>query len=312
MDEKKLQDVLRRLITAPPVLFPAVDQLTVTAGGVTPRPLPGDVDEHNQFMVVLAVATAACVLVIPLGFVRGFLFVIGLLAAAVFGTWLGVLYARSPLHRERQRRRRAYDLARRAQADLENDWERTVLRYRRDHAAVTKAVRRLVEDCRRLAVDYQRELSHLSASAEAAARERHLRLYSLVDAEISMIGTALKRTLASHGIHTAADASRERILRIPNFKEKRTDTLVAWRNNLLRGFQFDPRAGVSPAEQRGLSTHFRLRQKQLLGETERLVTELESLTPACRAALDRLKPKLKRAAAEWEQAAADLRVLRRR
>lgn len=91
-----------------------------------------------------------------------------------------------------------------------------------------------------------------------------------------------------------------------------TEKLVAWRDEVLRGFRFDPRSGVSPADQKTLAVRFRTRQNQILGEIERHLAELESLAPACRAALKKLEPELRQAVAEWEQADADLRLLTQR
>jgi DNA-binding helix-hairpin-helix protein with protein kinase domain len=184
--------------------------------------------------------------------------------------------------------------------------------YRHSHSELGRQLHGLIEECRGLPAQYRRELERLTVGAEAAARLRHLRLYSIADADIPKIGPGRVAILAAHGIFTAADVEWERVRAIRGFGDALTDNLMTWKRMVESNFRFDPRAALSPADQRAAAVAFRARQKLLLTELDRGLAKLESLEPACRAALQALVPRLRSAIAAWEQADADLRLIRRK
>ena len=126
------------------------------------------------------------------------------------------------------------------------------------------------------------------------------------------VGVGRKQLLIANGVTTAADVDRNRIRNISGFGDALTGNVIAWRDEVLRQFRFDPRSGVSPADHRVLAVRFRARQQTLLSDAERVLGQLERLAPYCKAALTKLEPDLRTAVAEWEQADADLRVLTKR
>jgi DNA-binding helix-hairpin-helix protein with protein kinase domain len=152
-------------------------------------------------------------------------------------------------------------------------------------------------------------MQRLVASAEAAARTRHLRLHAIADAEIPKIGEGRKQTLAAHSIFTAADVDEKAIRRIKGFGEVLTKNMMEWKKGVLRHFKFNPATGVSAAEQRPLTLKYRTRQQQIFVELDREVGKLASLAPACESALKRLIPSLQQAVAVYEQADADLDLM---
>ncbi|HEY1189929.1 MAG TPA: hypothetical protein VGE74_19925 [Gemmata sp.] len=310
VDEQKLRDILERLGRARPAEFPYDRSRYAAPNAPKPAPLPEGMDEHRTMVGVVSVVTGLCVAAMPLGLFRGFICVIAFVAALVFGAWLVVLLARSPWHREYRRRHRAYTRAAHALEDLEAEWEHLVREYHDEHSGRAHRIRGLVNECRTLVPQQQAELRQLAASAEAAARRRHLQLHLLADAEIPKIGAGRKQALAGAGITTAADVDRDRIRAIKGFGVALTSSVVAWRDGVLRAFRFDPAAAVSPGEQQGLVVKYRARQAQLVTEAERQLGELAPLGTRCQAALKTLVPELVRAVEAWDRARADFQVVR--
>jgi DNA-binding helix-hairpin-helix protein with protein kinase domain len=255
------------------------------------------------------VAIGLCVLAMPLGLLHGAICVASSLGALVLGIWLAIHVALSPWHREYRRRRTARNHAWNDLAGIEEEWRQTVLHYRRSHSQSSRPLQNLVSQCRGLASQYQAEVQQLAASAEAKARIRHLVLHQIADAAIPKIGVGRIEMLRSNGIVTAADIDEHRIRRIKGFGDVLTGNLLAWKGEVLRQFRFDPATGISPAEQRVVSVKFRNAQQQFLFELSKQLSNLESLAPACRAALQKLTPNLQRAVAAYQHSEGSLRSL---
>jgi DNA-binding helix-hairpin-helix protein with protein kinase domain len=312
VDEAKLQDVLRRLSACAQVDFPYQRRLFKPAHPPEAEPLPDGLDEHHSIAIVLGAAAGLCVLAMPFGLLHGAICAVGFLGALVFGIWLAIHISLSPWHREYRRRRSSRDLALEDLEKAEADWARKVNHYHREHAELRRSLQGLISQCRGLAPQYQTELRRLVANAEAAARLRHMRLHLIADADIPKIGAGRKQLLAAHHIFTAADVDERAIRGIKGFGDVLTASLLAWKGEVLGKFRFNPATGVSPAEQRPVIVRFRTQQQQLLGEMTRQVSRLDSLAPGCHATLRRLVPGLQRAVAAYEQAEADLRLIRPR
>lgn len=309
VDEAKLQDVLRRLNACGPFDFPYDRQQFMPPRLPEPEPLPDGLEEHRSTKIVLSVAIGLCMLALPFGLLHKAICISGFLGTLVFGAWLAIHVLLSPWHREYRRRRTALNNARHCLEEVENEWRQTVSRYRRAHDESRHSIERLISQCRGLTTQYQVELQRLTANAEEMARIRHLRLHLIADADIPKIGAGRKQVLASNGIVTAADIDDYRIRGIKGFGDVLTSNLLGWKNKVLQEFRFDRKTAVSPGEQRSITVKFRNGQQQILAELNRQIGNLESLAPACRAALQKLIPELQRAVALYEQAEADLHLL---
>lgn len=312
VDEAKLQDVRRRLSACGQVEF-AYDRRRFTpADEPEAEALPDGLEEHRSVAVVLVVAIGLCLLAMPLGLIHGAFFLVSLLGALVLGIWLGIHVLLSPWHREYRRRRRVRNLALNNLDAIEEKWRGMVQRYHRDHSELNRSLERLISECRGLAPQYQAEFKRLTANVEAAARLRHMRLYLIADADIPQIGAGRKQMLAGYNILTAADIDPYRIRGIKGFGTVLTNNLLAWKDEVLREFRFNPATAVSPAEQRPLTVKFRTRQQQILAELDRQLRNLNSLAPACRSAIQKLIPELQKAVAVYEQGEAELQLLNAR
>jgi DNA-binding helix-hairpin-helix protein with protein kinase domain len=311
VDEAKLKEVMRRLRDCEQVGFPYDRRRFTPARVFAAEPLPSGLSDHHGITIILGIATGLCVLAMPLGLIHRAICFVGFLGVLVFGIWLAIHIALSPWHREFRRRRRARHVAYDDLKDIEDQWHRKVRDYLHDHSVSNRKSKRLISECRGLASQYQDDMRRLTANAEAAARMRHLRLHSIADADIPKIKAGRKQMLAAHNIFTAADVDRHAIRRIKGFGDVLTNNMLAWKEDILRRFKFNPATAVSPAEQRPVMLKFRTLQQQILVELDREVTKLASLAPTCEAALRRLIPSLQQAIAAYEQAEADLDALRR-
>jgi DNA-binding helix-hairpin-helix protein with protein kinase domain len=311
VDEEKLQDIQRRLTAVTLMDFPHDRDRYLPPNPPEPEPLPEGLEEHRSTMLIVGVAAAFGLVLMPFGLYRGFICVTGLLIALIFGVALAVLRSYSPWHRELRRRRNARRHALDDLRELEDEWERTVQRYRRQHAELNRSAGGLMYGCRDLSNQHQVELRGLSASAEANARLRHLRLHLIADADIPKIGAGRKQVLAANNVLTAADVELYTIRSIPGFGDALTGNLMAWKEKVLRQFRFDPTTAIPPADLRAAAMKYRARQQQIIARLAQILKDLGALAPTCQAALAELVPELKKAVKAWDEADADLRVLTR-
>jgi DNA-binding helix-hairpin-helix protein with protein kinase domain len=309
VNEAKLQEVLGRLNACGPFDFPYDRSRFALGHPPEAEPLPEGLEEHRSTAIILGVATGLGLLAMPFGLIHVVICLCGFLAVLIFGIWLAVHISLSPWQREHRSRRRAYNLAHDALNELEEELQGKVRSYRRDHSELNRSLQALLTEWRGLAAHYQGELQRLTATAEAAARLRHLRLHLIADADIPRIGAGRKQTLAANSIFTAADVRRRAIRRIKGFGDVLTNNLLAWKEEVLRHYRFNPATALSPAEHRPVALKFRTRQQQILTEVEREMSKLETLAPTCRAALQKQIPALQQAVAAYKQAEADLHLL---
>ena len=87
------------------------------------------------------------------------------------------------------------------------------------------------------------KIAEISSKSVQLQKQRYLSAFLISDATISGIGPSRKSELQSHGIDSAADVERQRILRIQGFGPVLATSLVQWRNSLLTNFSVP--AGVS-------------------------------------------------------------------
>lgn len=128
------------------------------------------------------------------------------------------------------------------------------------HGVEKSNAEKLIERLRTLPSEEQRQLKALSAKQEASQRQAFLRQQLIADHSISGLGDKRKARLRQHGIVSAADVGNHTRRKIRNIKgcAELFDPLVDWRNQVERGFKFNPASGVSPADvvaiQNGIAT----------------------------------------------------------
>jgi len=144
---------------------------------------------------------------------------------------------------------------------------------------------------------------------EARKRESQLHAFldrfEIEDARIKGVGPALKSTLESNGIETAADISYDKVLAVPGFGPTKTKALVDWRRTCEQKFRFDPskevdRTAIAAVERDILSTRMKLEGILTNGAAE--LTRVRLTTLARR---DAMRPRVAEALRALAQAQFD-------
>jgi hypothetical protein len=107
---------------------------------------------------------------------------------------------------------------------------------------------RWINEYRSLDVQLTRSIAQLKVTRETRQRDAFLDRFYLRYAQISGIGPAKKATLASYGIETAADISRNAVLAVPGFGEVTFTKLLAWRKGHAAKFRYNPAPNASDAQ----------------------------------------------------------------
>jgi DNA-binding helix-hairpin-helix protein with protein kinase domain len=306
VDDARLQEVVQRLKACTLADYPYERRRFTSSQHITPEPLPEGLDAHRNITAALGIAAGLNVLALPFALLHTAIGLVGGLGALVFGVWLVLHLMQSPFRHEYLRRRSARNDAFRKVSELEGRWTQAVTEYQQHYHRSQQAALAVVSQCRGLNRQYQAELQELAIRAEAMARVRHLRLYLIADADIPKFGAGRKQLLAQHGVLTAADIEHHLILRIKGFGDALANALLAWKDDALKGFRFDPSTAVAAADKRAIAAKCRNAQLHCLAELNRLLIGLDSLAPACRGKLDGLTPELQRAVVRLEQAELDL------
>lgn len=136
---------------------------------------------------------------------------------------------------------------------LKQTWDQVDQRYRAEgDASRYNEARRQAESRIREYSDLPNEESRRLADLSRRQREIQLKYFlerfSLVNAQIKSVGSARKATLRSHGIHTAADISRQRVEQLSGFGPATAGVLLSWRSDLERRFVFNPSQPISPGD----------------------------------------------------------------
>jgi hypothetical protein len=199
-------------------------------------------------------------------------------------------------------RRAAVDIANQKVQHLESRWRSIVDTHQLERISRSEKITALVSQCRMIAVQYETECKRAAANAEAAARTRHLRLFSIDQAGIPGIGFGRVQVLASEGIITAAEVEEYRIRRISGFGDVLTGRLLAWKSEVLKQFRFSPTAAAVSGELRSLVAKCKIEEKSMHAEIDRQLRSLESLGSKCRELTSSLVPELRQTLEEFERA----------
>lgn len=149
-----------------------------------------------------------------------------LFLGSLFG--LGFVIWASPFHREYRRRHQERTTALREFGVAEAHFLDAVLQSQEEVQTAIHQIRDLLDHCRLLPGQYQKEVANLSHHLEELARKAHLGNFFLTDATIPKIGDG-EQTLASHNINTAADIDPAVLCQIKGFGRALIEYLMQWR-----------------------------------------------------------------------------------
>ncbi len=269
-----------------------------SAQGARPAPLPSDVQAGRSAAVVRKVLAVVIV-------IAALAFPPALCPAAIVALLLFCWgYDDGP---ERRRREAALRNAQSNWQSVARRWSQETgpSRFREKLAELQKAQ----EQYDRLDVELAAERQSLLAESRERQLHWFLDRFCIDDHKITNIGPTRKATLASFGIETAADVSRDAILKIPGFGGVLTQELIRWRQRLEMRFQFNPNQGVDRRDIEALNTRFRQRRTQLQAGLLLGPEELRQRQHEAPARRSQLQPEVVAAAAALAQAKADMSVL---
>jgi DNA-binding helix-hairpin-helix protein with protein kinase domain len=130
--------------------------------------------------------------------------------------------------------------------------------------SVQKELTNLRSEYENLDTSYNKEYKGLITTIEIQQRFRFLNCFFISDHNIPKIGPTRKITLASYGIETAADVSKQKIIGIKGFGQSYAAELLKWQAGLMRNFVFDPKKGIDPADIFALNRRFAIKRQQLV------------------------------------------------
>ena len=309
VDERKLQDAIRRLKEVETLEYQ--DPRVVYAPRTPPigRPLPRRVRNYGiktKIFTALGSVLVAGLLYWATGSI------LWCLACGV-GSVLGIAFLRSmfsPWFDEQDLRLAARQSAVDIKSIIEGEYDTIFHRFQRLHLAEARASKKLIAEWRALGRAPQEEIRKLANAAEQRALTRFLKLHSLADATIPNIGPGRKQTLAANGIVTAAEIDPAVVGMLKGFGPAMVANLTAWRNSVVETFQFDPSTAVGQGEQLAIVRKLRDREKAIQLDLERRLRDLEHYVVDCREKLAAFGPEMRKAVLDFEQAAADLRMLK--
>jgi tetratricopeptide (TPR) repeat protein len=189
---------------------------------------------------------------------------------------------------------------------LAERWEKEVGAQR--FPARLEALRNQRETYENLAQIRQYRISQLESESRKNQLEDFLDQFEIRDAEIKGIASAIKSSLLSHGVETAADVVEE-VRQIPTIGQSRAIRLLEWRLELERKFVFDPTIGVSPTARIELEKEMdllRLRlERELSGGAyylRQVKKEIDESSQRLQPILDNARQVLAQAEKDWEVA----------
>jgi DNA-binding helix-hairpin-helix protein with protein kinase domain len=278
--------------------------------GVIPRALPADLEHSSRLGIVLGAVASSAVILLLLSCILGkTLALFGAPIFVVFGVWFVVHMVTSPRYREYRARVKAEKNIERTLCLQESRWQRFLADQRTQEARIRKELDQALEHCRQLEKHFRGDEQNLEKNRQAMQLEHHLRNCFISDADIPGIGPTREQTLISFGVETAFDIDSAAIDKIKGFGKVLTGNLMAWQKKMTKEFRFDPHSRVPEAALRTLALKYQYMQDSLFSQLERGATELETMTQTVQRERDAREPELRRLAAEWAQAKADVQVL---
>lgn len=158
--------------------------------------------------------------------------------------------------------------------DLDNQWatklqswrEKTLGGIFQNKFNIEKAVYELKE----LVIEKERKISNIKSSHREKQLDDYLDKILIKNAKIEHIHKSLVASLASYGIESAADIEYYKIRNIPQFGDKRTNNLIAWKKSHERNFKYNPTLQSNDVnEQNKIINEFELKLREKKGYIEK-------------------------------------------
>lgn len=157
--------------------------------------------------------------------------------------------------------------------DLDNRWCSKLQHWREKAVGgifQTKFnIEKAVWELKELVLEKERKLSQIKNSHREKQLNDYLDKFLIKNARIEHIHKSLVASLASYGVESAADIDYHKIRNIPQFGDKRTNNLVAWRKVHEQKFQYNPALQSNDVyEQNKIINEFELKMREKKGYIE--------------------------------------------
>jgi DNA-binding helix-hairpin-helix protein with protein kinase domain len=307
-DATRLNALVRQATQLATQLVPYQREGLPSAGAVIAEPAPTNTQEHRVMSRILGSVAGLGALVTLGGLWVKFLGLFGLAVTLIFGVWWAIHTRTSPRAREKRRRQEILEVAKSSLWRIEGDWIAECNGYLNRGQEIRDRIDGIRILCERLEGSYSSERRRLESNREGLAKDEHLRSQFIIDADIAGIGAGRKQTLASFNIETAFDIGENRILAIKGFGPALTNSLVAWRRQVLAEFRFDPKSGVPEADLSDLASRYAKIQSDHFAEIARNIHFLDNLVKKLNSRRREIAGDLTAAFGEWAQARADAKA----
>ncbi len=115
--------------------------------------------------------------------------------------------------------------------------------------------------------------------------------------------------LESYGIETAADVTMHAVQQVPGFGPKLAQKMMDWRQDIERGFRFNPNTGIDARSLQKLEADITMRQHAIAQSLQQGLADLKKIKSIVTTRRQHLHAALQDAAMELAQADADLSVV---
>jgi DNA-binding helix-hairpin-helix protein with protein kinase domain len=116
--------------------------------------------------------------------------------------------------------------------------------------------------------------------------------------------------LTSYGIETAADVTRDEVLKVPGFGAVRTQMLIDWRDRKAKGFRFDPSKTAHDHQQQQLDRKLLTDRRQQERSLIRVKSQIDALVTSLTTRKGQHDREFAEAAQKLAQSLADGEALR--
>lgn len=149
-------------------------------------------------------------------------------------------------------------------------------------------------------------LEKLRLAARAMQQRTFLARWTIENAEIPRVGSALKAALRLNGIVTAADVSPSTVSQVRGFGFALTNAMMEWRNSLARGFVFNSTTAAIDADKKRVIAQIATQKAVLASRLSSGAVELRLLCEQSDVRYAAFKPRIEEAVRKLAQAEKDL------